>query len=79
MSRIRRRQFLIAAGALLAAPLRVGAQQPAKVWRIGHLELGSRQMSLDTGRQGAFLQGMRERGYVEGRHFVFEADRKSVV
>ena len=71
MGHVQRRQFLIAAGALLAAPLRAGAQQPAKVWRIGHLELGSRQMTSD--RHAAFLQGMRERGYAEGKQFVFEA------
>ena len=69
-----RRELLIALGAgALAAPLGSFAQQRPKVWRIGHLEFGSRQMSLDTGRQGAFLQGMRELGYAEGKHFVFEA------
>ena len=68
-----RRALLIALGAgALAAPLASFAQQPAKVWRIGYLDLGSRQFSLDAGRQAAFLQGMRERGYAEGKHFVFE-------
>ena len=69
-----RRNLLIAFGVgSLAAPLGSFAQQKPKVWRIGHLEFGSRQMSLDTGRHSAFLQGMRELGYAEGKNFVFEA------
>ena len=37
MDRVQRRDFLIAAGALLAAPLAAEAQQAAKVARIGYL------------------------------------------
>ena len=37
MDRLHRRDFLIATGALLAAPLAVEAQQAAKVTRIGYL------------------------------------------
>lgn len=49
------------------------AQPTAKVVRIGYLYFGSRQSSSATARYGAFLQGMREVGYVEGTHFVIEA------
>jgi putative ABC transport system substrate-binding protein len=49
------------------------AQQQAKVARIGFLYHGSRQSSLDTGRYQAFVQGMRELGYVEGTNFTVEA------
>jgi putative ABC transport system substrate-binding protein len=68
-----RRDLLIAFGAsVLAAPLTPLAQQQGKVWRIGFFYLGTRQSALDTGRYGAFLQGMRELGYVEGKHYVLE-------
>ena len=69
-----RRQVSIALGlgALSAAFPALGQQQP-KVWRIGFFYFGSRQSVLDTGRYDAFLQGMRELGYVEGKHFVVEA------
>jgi putative ABC transport system substrate-binding protein len=56
-----------------AAPLIALAQQPGKVWRIGYLNLGTRQNSVDNGRTVAFLSGMRELGYVEGKNFVLEA------
>ena len=68
-----RRDTVLALLALGAAPLAGEAQQQGKVWRIGYLSLGSRQAELDTGRTPAFLQGMKELGYVEGKHFVFES------
>ena len=70
--RFRRRTFLIAAGALLATPLASFAQQPARVWRIGFLVPSSRQRMSKLGREGKFLQGMRDLGHVEGRDFVPE-------
>jgi ABC-type uncharacterized transport system substrate-binding protein len=71
-----RREFLIAGGAglcVLASPLSARAQQPNKIWRIGFLYNGSRQSAMDTGRYPAFLDGMRQLGYIEGKHFVVEA------
>ncbi len=71
-----RREFLIAGGAglcVLASPLSVRAQaQTNKVWRIGFLYYGSQQSAQETGRYEAFLQGMHELGYVEGKNFVVE-------
>jgi len=68
-----RRKLLLALGAaVLVTPFAALAQQKGKVWRIGYLYTGSRQLSLDTGRIPAFLQGMKELGYVEGKHFVME-------
>ena len=67
---IARRDFIFALGAL-AMPRVLLAQ--SKVWRIGFLYSGSRQTVMDRGRYAAFLQGMRELGYVEGKHFVIEA------
>jgi ABC-type uncharacterized transport system substrate-binding protein len=52
---------------------RSAAQAPSKVARIGFFYFGSRQSSLDTGRSNAFVQGMRELGYVEGTNFVIQA------
>ena len=69
-----RRTFIAgAAGGLLALPLSAFAQQPGKVWRIGFFYFGTRQSSLDTGRYNAFVEGMRELGYVEGKNLVIEA------
>ena len=69
MDRLQRRDFLIAAGALLAAPLAAEAQQAAKIARIGFL--GNSTTALGHLRN-AFLQGMRDLGYVEGRNLVIE-------
>jgi len=69
-----RRRFLIALGAgVLAVPRGSLAQKQPKGARIGFLYFGSRQSSLDTGRYDAFVQGMRELGYVEGPNFIIEA------
>jgi len=65
-----RRTFLgTLAGGLLAAPLAAGAQQAAKVARVGFLAT-----SLATGPHltDAFRQGLRDLGYVEGRNVVIE-------
>jgi ABC-type uncharacterized transport system substrate-binding protein len=70
-----RREFLIAVGAGLCAlaPLASMGQEKGKVWRIGFFYNGARQSAIDTGRYPAFLQGMRELGYIEGKDFVIEA------
>jgi len=67
----RRKLLLFAGAAALVAPLACFSQQ--KVPRIGFLYFGSQQSALETGRYEAFLQGMRELGYVEGNHFVMVA------
>jgi ABC-type uncharacterized transport system substrate-binding protein len=66
---VQRRQFLIAAGALLATPLAADGQQAAKVARIGYLvnNPASNPHLLE-----AFRQGLRDLGYVEGRNVVIE-------
>ena len=69
MDRVDRRGFLVAAGTLLAAPLVVEAQQAAKVTRIGYL---SHNLAASPHLRDAFLQGLRELGYVEGRNVVIE-------
>lgn len=69
-----RRKVLIALGAgALTAPFGSFAQQQGKVWRIGYLDFASRLSTADSGRYGALIEGLRERGYVEGKNFVLEA------
>jgi putative tryptophan/tyrosine transport system substrate-binding protein len=46
------------------------AQQPKKVLRIGYLSSGS--PSTNLGDLQAFLQGLRELGYVEGKNVLIE-------
>ena len=61
----------LGAGALVAP---IGAfAQLGKFWRIGYLDLGSRQSLVDSGRYAALMEGLRERGYVDGKNLVFEA------
>jgi ABC-type uncharacterized transport system substrate-binding protein len=55
---------------LLALSFPGEAQQPTKVSRIGFLIAGS--SSDIPERTEAFRQGLRERGYVEGKNIVFE-------
>ena len=65
-----RRKLVIALGAgALAAPLTCFAQQAAKVARIGHL---SPNLAASPHLRDAFLQGLRDLGYVEGRNLVIE-------
>lgn len=66
-----RAAFILALG-ILWAPLAADAQQPAKVYRIGALG-GVPPTSPEIQRNwGAFREGLRERGYIEGQHFVIE-------
>ena len=61
-----RRGFIAAiVGGLLAAPLVVEAQQAAKIARIGYLATNPRAPE-------AFLQGLRDLGYIEGRNVMIE-------
>ena len=69
MDRVQRRDFLIAAGVLLVAPLAAEAQQAAKIARLGFL--GNSATALAHLRD-AFLQGLRDLGYVEGRNLMIE-------
>ena len=69
MNLVQRRQFLIAAGALLVTPLAAEAQQATKVARLGYL---AADRTANPHLQEAFRQGLRELGYVEGRNLVIE-------
>jgi putative ABC transport system substrate-binding protein len=65
-----RRAFLAGTGAvLLAAPLAAGAQPAAKVPRIGYL---ANNLTANPHLREAFLQGLRDLGYIEGRNIVIK-------
>jgi putative ABC transport system substrate-binding protein len=61
---------LILALSVTLAPLGADAQQPAKIPRVGVLQPGTPASA--THLFEAFKQAMREQGYVEGQHVVFE-------
>jgi putative tryptophan/tyrosine transport system substrate-binding protein len=58
------------AGAVLVKTNPAEAQSPAKVPRIGVLFTGTPATAAQVSE--AFNQGLRERGYVEGKNFVAE-------
>jgi putative ABC transport system substrate-binding protein len=64
---MRRREFAGLLGGLAAWPLVVGAQQPAKLKRIGYLSFGLRNPNDE-----AFLNGLREYGWIEEKNLVVE-------
>ena len=67
---IDRRSFIGSlAGGLLAAPLPIEAQQAAKVARIGYLTTSP---AGNLHAPEAFLQALRDLGYVDGRNLVIE-------
>ena len=57
---------------LFAAPLVAGAQQPGKVPTIGYLVQSSGSAGPPSPIIGAFLEGLRELGYVEGKTIAIE-------
>ena len=69
MSRSRRRQFLIASGALLAAPL-ASAQPARKPVRIGYAMLAP--LSVLAPYTNAFEQGLRDLGLEPGRDVILD-------
>ncbi len=66
MDDVRRRRFLLGATALLIAPRGAHAQAQGRTRKIGYLSWAGRE--LDQVLFVAFLQGLREHGYVEGRN-----------
>src|SRR5215467_7440936 len=63
-----RRAFVAGLGAVLAAPLAAGAQQPAKrMPRIGFASLTTRTVAVE-----AFEEALRQLGYVLGQNVVIE-------
>jgi putative ABC transport system substrate-binding protein len=65
---MRRRAFIAATAAAAAWPLVARTQPVAKVARIGVLNPGG----VDTPTTGAFYEGLKALGYVEGQNIVIE-------
>jgi putative ABC transport system substrate-binding protein len=62
-----RRKLVIALGAgLLAAPFAAFAQPAGKMFQIGYL--GNSTPTMESSLVDAFRQGLRERGYIEGKN-----------
>lgn len=62
--------FLLVALIIVSAQIAPAQQQPAKTWKIGVLVSSS--PSLNSARDEALRQGLRELGYVEGQNLVME-------
>ena len=73
---MRRREFITLLGGAAASPFAARAQQ-LKVFRLGYLEPGSPSDPVEANLRRQFLLGLRDLGYVEGRHFKME-DRSAV-
>ena len=67
---MRRREFITLLGVTAAWPLAARAQQPAKLPTIGFL--GSLTQSAQSTWTTAFVQRMREHGWIEGRTVAIE-------
>jgi putative tryptophan/tyrosine transport system substrate-binding protein len=69
---LKRREFItLVGGAAVAWPLAARAQQP-KLIRLGYLEPGMPTDLVAANLRRQFLLGLRDLGYIEGRHFKME-------
>ena len=68
--KIDKRRTLVMILALLAIPRAALGQQVRKVYHVGVIEPVSEV--LNTASFDAFRQGLRERGYIEGKNLVIE-------
>ena len=70
---MRRRTFIALMGGAVASPFAARAQANARVSRIGFLTPRSRPSpATHDAFSGAFLQGMTELGYTEGKNLIVE-------
>jgi len=68
---VRRREFIaLVGGASVAWPVAIGAQQPARMTRIGYLGFGTAAATAD--RVEALRAGLRDLGYLEGKNIVID-------
>jgi putative tryptophan/tyrosine transport system substrate-binding protein len=70
---MKRREFItLIGGGVALGSLTAGAQQSTKLRRIEFLAGGVRPTPIEGTLYEGFPQGMRQRGYVEGKDFVIE-------
>src|SRR5262245_30686637 len=72
-----RRAFVVGMFSIALSPNARGQKPPPRVARIGYLTV--RSVDLEQRWLRAFVQGLRELGYVEGKNIVIEqrhADRR---
>jgi putative tryptophan/tyrosine transport system substrate-binding protein len=67
-----RRKLLALTGASIACATSRAVAQQQRTWRVGFLALPPRPEPLETTRFGAFMRGMRELGYIEGKNLSIE-------
>jgi putative ABC transport system substrate-binding protein len=69
-----RRAFIVGSVVAVASPLDARAQPTGRVYRIGYLTQGTVMDGSATDRRimGAFVNGLRELGYVEGQNLSVE-------
>jgi putative ABC transport system substrate-binding protein len=66
-----RREFITLIGGVAGAwPLAARAQPSEKLYRVGMLERTS--IPINAANLDGFRQGLRERGYVEGKNYVID-------
>src|SRR5258708_8672626 len=68
MVHMRRRDFMTLVGGALAWPLAAHAQAPTKLYRILWVSTGTQPDPFLEG----FREGLRARGYVDGKNVAFE-------
>src|SRR5215467_16007507 len=65
-----RREFITLLGAAAAWPVAGNAQQAGKIYRVGFL---ANDPTIPAERAGqAFLDGLRENGFIEGKNIIIE-------
>jgi putative ABC transport system substrate-binding protein len=65
---MKRREFLLGAGAVIVAP----ALAQSKVYRVGFILASSRRVPVTARALQFLINGLRERGYVEGKNLLLE-------
>src|SRR6266404_9302487 len=71
--RLKRRDFItLLGGAAAALPLVARAQQPERVPRIGVLMASAADDSENQARMAAFLQGLAQLGWTDGRNILID-------
>jgi putative tryptophan/tyrosine transport system substrate-binding protein len=69
----RRRFLLISLASVLATPRGTAAQQGDQIPKVGYLSPGSPSDPMRLRRFGAFRQGLRDLGHVEGQNIAIES------